>query len=172
MTTLSTIGYEGASIDDFLDTLNRAGIKQVIDIRDVPVSRRPGFSKNILARALETEGISYLHLKPLGDPKPGREAAREGRFEDFRTIYGAHLALPAAQESLKVAVEYASKSPSVLLCYERDFKHCHRALVAQAMTDLSCFEIRNLGVQKKVRHVVAEDWSAGEGTGAVSLTQG
>jgi uncharacterized protein (DUF488 family) len=170
-TTLSTIGYEGASLEDFLDTLLCAGIRQVIDIRDVPVSRRPGFSKNILMRALEEEEIKYIHLKPLGDPKPGREAAREGRFDDFNIIYSSHLALPAGQEALQLAVESAKATPSVLLCYERDYKYCHRTLVAAAMTELSCFQIRNLGVQKKARQVRVEGKNARKPTGAVPLTQ-
>ena len=168
-TTLSTIGYEGASLEDFLATLQRAGIKQVIDIRDVPVSRRPGFSKNVLMRALEEEGITYLHLKPLGDPKPGREAARAGRFDEFNAIYGSHILLPAGQHALQVAVNSATALPSALLCYERDYKHCHRTLVATAMTELSSFQIRNLGVQKKARDLGAEGRNAREPTRAVAL---
>ncbi|USU10130.1 DUF488 domain-containing protein [Sphingomonadaceae bacterium OTU29MARTA1] len=145
---LYTIGYEGALLSDFLGTLKQVGVKQVIDIRDVPVSRRAGFSKNILARALEEEGLGYLHLRALGDPKPGREAAREGRFDAFREIYAAHISLDAGQDALKIAVASAQVVPSVLLCYERDEKHCHRAIVANAMMKLHSFQIRHLGVQK------------------------
>ena len=150
-TTLSTIGYEGASLEDFLATLELAGIAQVIDIRDFPGSRRPGFSKNVLASALATKGIGYVHLKPLGDPKPGREAAREGRYETFREIYRNHLALPAAQTALRTAIETAQTNTSVLMCYERDYEHCHRTIVATAMSKLSPFKIRNLGVKKLPR---------------------
>jgi uncharacterized protein (DUF488 family) len=147
-TTLSTIGYEGASLEDFLATLELAGIAQVLDIRDFPGSRRPGFSKNVLANALAEKGISYLHLKPLGDPKPGREAAREGRYEAFREIYETHLALPAGQTALQTAMEAAQAKPTALMCYERDYEHCHRTIVATAMSELSSFKIRNLGVRK------------------------
>lgn len=171
MTTLATIGYEGASLEDFLDTLARAGIRQVIDIRDVPASRRPGFSKNVLARALAEQGIAYLHLKPLGDPKPGREAAREGRYDAFRQIYLEHLALPAGQEALRAATIAANSEPSVLLCYERDAKHCHRTLVAKAMAAVSTFHVRDLGVQKKQRRA-ADGGSRGSSAGAVALASG
>lgn len=169
MTMLSTIGYEGASLGDFLSTLHRAGIKQVVDIRDVPVSRRPGFSKNVLARALEEEGLSYLHLKALGDPKPGREAAREGRYEAFRAIYGEHLDLTAGQDALRVAVDAAIAAPSVLLCYERDCRHCHRTIVAQAMTQLYSFHVRHLGVQKATIGLSVKQRGSVEGHGAVSI---
>ena len=169
MTTLSTIGYEGASLDDFLATLGVAGVEQVIDIQDVPASRRPGFSKNALMRVLEYEGISYMHLKPLGDPKLGREAAREGRFVAFEAIYREHLARPEGQEALRAAVIAANSAPSALLCYERSFEHCHRTLVANAMAALSCFCIRNLGVQKKSRPSDAGRASVGSSIGAVSV---
>lgn len=168
-TTLSTIGYEGARLDEFVETLLLARVEQVIDIRDVPVSRRPGFSKNVLARALEAEGISYVHLKPLGDPKPGREAARDGRFDDFVMIYNEHMSLPAAQEALRVAADAAKSRPSVLLCYERDYKHCHRTLVADAMCGLSSFEVRNLGVRKLPRPVSTRGQDGESAGGAISI---
>lgn len=169
MTTLSTIGYEGANLASFIETLHRAGVRQIIDIRDVPASRRPGFSKNVLAHALGDEGIKYVHLKPLGDPKPGREAAREGRYEDFKKIYTEHLALEPGQEALGTAVSIAKSIPSALLCYERDFKHCHRSLVAQAMNGLSEFQIRHLGVQKTIRVAGGDERGNSVTAGVVAL---
>lgn len=165
MRTLSTIGYEGALLTDFIATLKRASVEQIIDIRDVPVSRRPGFSKKVLAHSLDEAGIGYLHLKALGDPKPGREAARAGRYVLFNEIYANHLSLPASQAALQVAVAAARSTPSALLCYERDFAHCHRTLVATAMTDLSNFVIRHLGVQKAQP-------IAGSGRGHANAKQG
>ncbi|MFL0413360.1 DUF488 family protein [Sphingomonas sp. 179-I 2A4 NHS] len=167
MTMLATIGYEGASIADFLATLDLAGVKQVIDIRDVPVSRRPGFSKNILASALHDQGVSYVHYKALGDPKPGREAARAGQFDAFRAIYEKHLTLDAGQEALKSAVEVAKSVRSVLLCYERDSRHCHRTIVANAMSELYAFQIRHLGVQK-VGRSTERGTPKGHGTVAIA----
>ena len=84
---LYTVGYEGADLSDFLNTLKVHKIKQIIDVRDLPLSRKRGFSKNALAAALAKIGITYLHLKALGDPKPGREAARSGDFASFRRIW-------------------------------------------------------------------------------------
>jgi hypothetical protein len=69
------IGYEGSVLEDFVATLRSAGVETLIDVRDVPLSRKPGFSKSALQANLEAHGIAYVHLKGLGDPKPGREAA-------------------------------------------------------------------------------------------------
>ena len=147
MRTLLTIGYEGASIDDFIATLKLADVEVLIDIRDVPVSRKRGFSKKHLAEILEHAGLDYIHLRDLGDPKPGREAARRGDIEGFERIFRAHLARDAAQEALATAVDIATRSRAALLCFERDHACCHRAIVAEAMTDRKPFKVRHLGVR-------------------------
>lgn len=143
-----TIGYEGAEIAPFLKTLQACGIQRVIDIRDVPVSRKPGFSKGSLGTALTAQGISYSHFKPLGDPKAGRDAMRRGDYPAFVEIYHAHLALEAGQRALQEAIELALRETSVLLCFERKPKECHRTIVANEMRKRENFEVRNLGVDK------------------------
>jgi uncharacterized protein (DUF488 family) len=145
--SLLTIGYEGSAIADFLATLQEAKIDAVIDVRDVPVSRKAGFSKNALAQALEATGISYIHLKQLGDPKEGRDAARLGNHDEFRRIYTARLQTPEAKVELKVAIETASAARACLLCYERDPKNCHRSLVAKCMSNKAEFRVTHLGVR-------------------------
>ncbi len=143
---LYTVGYEGADIANFLQTLKDCGIKRLIDIRDVPVSRKRGFSKTALANALEEEGIAYSHLKALGDPKAGREAMRRGDYPRFLEIYTSHIATPQGQEALRVAVELAEQSPSVLLCFERSPAQCHRTVVAKEMALLAEFDVKNVGI--------------------------
>lgn len=147
MNTLSTIGYEGASLEDFLETLAIAGISKVVDIREVPQSRRRGFSKNLLSAALSDRGISYVHLKALGDPKHGREAARAGKYDEFRQIYAAHLDRPEGADALQVAAHLASDEACALLCYERNPQQCHRTIVADRMAVLYPFQVRHLGVR-------------------------
>ncbi|MFZ5727209.1 MAG: DUF488 family protein [Pseudomonadota bacterium] len=149
MRQIYTIGYEGASLSDFLDTLIDVGIDRVVDIRDVPASRRPGFSKNSLREALAEHDIEYAHLKPLGDPKEGREAMRRGDVKAFQEIFGKHLQSEASQEALRKAVQLANEKSIVLLCFERDPKHCHRTIVANLMSELASFETKHLGVQKR-----------------------
>lgn len=143
---LYTVGYEGADITHFLRTLKDCGVKRLIDIRDVPVSRKRGFSKTALANALEGVGIAYSHLKELGDPKAGREAMRRGDYPGFLEIYSSHIATPQGQEALRAAVDLAQESPSILLCYERSPAQCHRTVVAKEMTLLAEFDIKNVGV--------------------------
>ena len=92
-----TIGYEGAAMDDFLGVLVRAGVEQVIDVRALPLSRRPGFSKSSLAASLKEAGMGYVHLKALGTPKAGRDAAKKGDRATLEAVYDVQLELPEAQ---------------------------------------------------------------------------
>ena len=128
-----TIGYEGATVGDFLAALQHAGVKRVIDVRAVPNSRRPGFSKTPLRNALAEAGIDYVHLRALGTPADGRAAARAGRHEDLQRIYAGQLELPAAIAEGAQMLALAAEEPSALLCYERDPEHCHRSLLLDAV---------------------------------------
>lgn len=144
---LFTIGYEGVEIADFLTTLADHGITQVIDVRDVPVSRKRGFSKNRLREALGGHGIEYLHLKGLGDPKQGRDAARAGRFAAFRAIYERHLETAVALAAMETACTAAVREISCLLCFERSYENCHRSIVANRLAANGKFDIRHITVQ-------------------------
>jgi uncharacterized protein (DUF488 family) len=124
-----TIGYEGTTMDAFLATLRGAGVEQVIDVRALPLSRRPGFSKNILAATLKDSGIGYVHLKALGTPKAGRDAAKKGYWRTMERVYEGQLHLPEAQAQAAQLRNLAAEKPSALLCFERDPKHCHRTML-------------------------------------------
>ena len=124
-----TIGYEGTTMDSFLATLREAGVEQVIDVRALPLSRRPGFSKNILAATLKDSGIGYVHLKALGTPKPGRDAAKKGDWRTMERVYAGQLQLPEAQAQAAQLRDLAAEKPSALLCFEHDPKHCHRTML-------------------------------------------
>lgn len=148
---LHTIGYEGSSISDFLTTLSHAGINLLIDVRDVPLSRKSGFSKTALSGWLDKYDIEYLHLKGLGDPKPGRIAAREGRYDDFQRIFGTHLKTVVAQTDMLRGLEAASEKIACLLCFERDHTHCHRHIVGKEMARRSGFQLVHLKVQSDLK---------------------
>lgn len=128
-----TIGYEAALMGDFLAALTSAGVKQVIDVRALPLSRRPGFSKSALRAALAEAGIGYVHLRALGTPAAGREAARKGRQVELERIYAGQLELPEAMAQGGEMVELAAETPSALLCFERDPAGCHRSLLLKAV---------------------------------------
>ena len=128
-----TIGYEGATVPEFVAALEKAGIKRVIDVRALPLSRRPGFSKSPLRNALAEAGIDYVHLKALGTPSAGRTAARAGRHSDMARIYAGQLELPEAMVQSAEMLELAREKPSALLCMEREPAHCHRTLLLKAV---------------------------------------
>lgn len=127
-----TIGYEGATVGEFIAALKEARVSRVIDVRALPLSRRPGFSKSPLRAALEAEGIEYVHLKALGTPAEGRTAARAGRHEELERIYSGQLELPEAMAQSAQMLELARDKPSALMCMERDPAHCHRTLLLKA----------------------------------------
>jgi uncharacterized protein (DUF488 family) len=128
-----TIGYEAATMGDFITALASAGVGRVIDVRALPLSRRPGFSKSPLRAALAEAGIDYVHLKALGTPAAGREAARKGRHEELEQIYAGQLELPEAIAQGAQMIELARERPSALLCFERDPAACHRTLLLTAI---------------------------------------
>ena len=128
-----TIGYEGATQAELIAALEKAGVERVIDVRAVPLSRKPGFSKNVLAAGLREAGIDYVHLKALGTPPEGREAARKGRFGEMERIYAAQLDTPEAAVQAAQLVSLAGEKPSALLCFERDPAHCHRTPLREAV---------------------------------------
>ena len=128
-----TIGYEAATMDGFLAALTAAGVERVIDVRALPLSRRPGFSKSPLRAALAEAGIDYVHLRALGTPAAGREAARKGRHAELKRIYAGQLELPEAIAQGGQMLELAAEKPSALLCFERDPGGCHRTLLIDAV---------------------------------------
>lgn len=145
---LSTIGYERADLEDFVDTLQAAEIEVLVDIRDRAQSRRKGFSKTALSSRLADAGIRYVHYRELGDPKEGREAARAGRFKEFERIFNRVMKTKSAQDALTELEELLSDNLKIcLLCYERSHSSCHRKIVAEELQGRTGFSPRHLGVQ-------------------------
>ncbi|HEU4704840.1 MAG TPA: DUF488 domain-containing protein [Sphingomicrobium sp.] len=128
-----TIGYEATTMGEFLTALESAGVGRVIDVRALPLSRRPGFSKSPLRAALAEAGIDYVHLRALGTPAAGREAARKGRHEELKRIYAGQLELPEAIAEGARMLALAQEKPSALLCFEREPAGCHRSLLLAAV---------------------------------------
>lgn len=142
--TIFTIGYEGATQGDVIGRLKAAGVATLVDVRAVAASRRAGFSKTILGTSLAAEGIAYVHLRNLGTPKAGRDAARKGRVSEMREIFADHLEEPAAQVQLEQLKAVASDSPTALLCFEAEACGCHRAVLAERLASEVGFRIVDL----------------------------
>lgn len=152
---IATIGYEGTTIDAFIETLQRASITVLIDVREVALSRKKGFSKNQLASALAESGIEYVHLRGLGDPKEGREAARAGNMRQFQRIFARHMKTDWAQEELALAAKIVKSSRSCLMCFEADPSECHRSIVAHHLSDMTGLTVTGLRAETVARTLIA-----------------
>lgn len=141
---LFTIGYEGIPQTALIRTLLAAGVQQVLDVRAVAASRRAGFSKTLLKSSLEHEGIAYHHLRALGTPKAGREAARKGRVAEMEAIFSGHLREPEAQIAIMQAISLAKLQSSALLCFESCAEGCHRRLVSDLICRETGFAVHHL----------------------------
>lgn len=133
MSTIWTIGYEQATVDGVIGALSSARVEILADIRFLPLSRRPGFSKSALAAAIGEAGIEYRHLKPLGTPAEGRAAARRGDHAELERVYAGQLELPEALAAMAGLRALAADKRVALLCYERDAAECHRSLLINAL---------------------------------------
>jgi uncharacterized protein (DUF488 family) len=135
MSTIFTIGYEGVDVAAVVATLKAAQATTLLDVRELPLSRKPGFSKTPLSAALKAADLGYVHLRGLGNPKPNRHQKDRRLFE---TTFRAHLDSAAARRDLGEALSLAAHKSVCLLCFEGDPASCHRAIVAEVMA-------RNLG---------------------------
>jgi uncharacterized protein (DUF488 family) len=139
-----TIGYEAVSLVDFLATLKAAGVQQLLDIRELPISRRKGFSKSALSAALAAVGIGYTHERALGSPRELRYRLREDGnlarfFSDFREYLGT-------QRTLLDTLAHTATGVVALLCYERNPAECHRSVVAAALAKRAKTTVQHLSV--------------------------
>jgi len=126
---LFTIGYEGTTIDTFIYNLHDNRIDCILDIRALPLSRKPGFSKTKLAERLNLAGVRYIHLAELGTPKNIRENLKSTR--DYSTFFKKMEKYLAGQrEAIELAYNHVMNSRCCLMCFERLADYCHRKLVA------------------------------------------
>ncbi|ABD53503.1 hypothetical protein Jann_0586 [Jannaschia sp. CCS1] len=143
---LLTVGYEGTDLRRFLACLEQSGVKTLVDVRERAQSRKKGFSKTALAEALAGIGIRYVHLRDLGDPKPGRDAARAGDYETFRKVFTSHMDTDAAKSALSELDTLAKEDRTCILCFERCHTECHRAIVATYLKELSPYDVVHVEV--------------------------
>lgn len=129
-----TIGYEGWGADDWIATLQELGVRTVVDVRELPLSRRPGWSKKALAERLSVADLGYVHMRSLGTPAPMRHGLRDGSlpFSEFAPQFREILA--HRTEDLDALLHLAESQSVALMCWEEDPAHCHRSLVAEALS--------------------------------------
>jgi uncharacterized protein (DUF488 family) len=126
---LFTIGYEGTQLPKFLDELTAAGVQTLVDVRELPQSRIPGYSKTALASALKRKGIEYVHMPELGSPRELRHELREnGNFMAFTRGYLLHL--KKQTDRVREVQQRVYNETCCLLCFEKNHQECHRQFVA------------------------------------------
>jgi uncharacterized protein (DUF488 family) len=138
-----TLGYEGLSLVQFIEGLAKAGVTMVVDVRELPLSHKPGFSKRPLSEGLARAGIDYRHMKALGAPKPIRDRLRKaGDRSAFFKEFRAHLR--GQREALAELGEIVAGTSACLVCFEADPALCHRTVVAEAVAKKTGAAIRHL----------------------------
>ncbi len=142
--SLFTIGYEGASLVSFIDTLGREGVAALLDVRRDPWSRRPEFRKRGLEEALAAVDIAYRHEPRLGVPREIRERFRGGTDpEGFSDWYAAEV-LGKNPDLVRELSDSVLSTPTALACYEADPARCHRSLLALELARLTHLPVRHL----------------------------
>lgn len=133
-----TVGYEGRDLDEFVAILQAADIDRVIDVRELPLSRRRGFSKTPLSEALASAGIEYVHLRIAGNP------FRDQRADVQRclALYQGHL--DRSPEVISTVLETARGHRAALLCVEREACNCHRSVIALQLVQQARVQISDL----------------------------
>lgn len=132
--TFFTIGYEGLDIDSFMSLLAEYDVDTVVDVREVALSRKPGFSKKALTNVLNLSGREYVHMVDLGCPKLVRDRYREDcNWKRYTESFLKHL--NTQEDAIAELSALAASSNCVLLCYEADYNYCHRSMVANAVKD-------------------------------------
>ena len=138
-----TIGYERRTPDELVGELVAAGVSLLADVRELPLSRRRGFSKYALAQVLNDAGIEYAHERALGNPKPARDAWKAGDAAAGRAGYLAHIAVQT--ERVDALAARVAAGGVCLLCVEHDAASCHRRLLAAALRErLGALDVRDL----------------------------
>jgi hypothetical protein len=143
---VGSVGYERhRDSAEFARRLHRSGVRQLIDVRELPISRRRGYAKTALGQAMVAAGVQYLHVRPLGNPKPFRDLYKAGRVDEGRAHYERFLR-EERRDALQELVVLLRETPSALMCVEHDPTICHRTSILKALRD-------EFGVDLDVVHI-------------------
>ena len=140
---VSTIGYQGRSIEDFIAALTAAAVNVVVDVRSKPISRRHEYSKKRLQEALESSGFTYWHVPELGMPielLPQR-SPKDGNVQILEAYRDRISDTSEALDQLEIDARHQH---ICLLCYEADPHHCHRGVIAEHLETEGQLEVRHL----------------------------
>jgi uncharacterized protein (DUF488 family) len=134
-----SVGYESRSLEELVQVLQRAGVELLLDVRELPLSRRKGFSKTPLSNRLTESGIEYRHVKVAGNPY----RQQRGNTERCLALYSAHLTRnPTIVSEVVSHLEDASKV--AVLCVEHEHSACHRSILIEKLRQ----RLRRLEIQR------------------------
>lgn len=127
-----TIGYEGKSIQEFIEKLKSNNIEQLIDVREIALSRKNGFAKTALRKNLTDSGIVYKHFPELGSPSTIRHKLHdEWNYDQFFKEYLSYLETEEPKKALANLEELAHMRRTVIMCFEFDIDKCHRKIIKE-----------------------------------------
>ncbi len=139
-----TSGYEGMSIDGFLNRLTETGIRHLIDVRCNPIARRYGFHKSTLKRLCESLDIRYSHAPEVGIRSEQRQSLETQQdYEDLFATYRA-TTLTHQRGAIDQVCDWVRECPSVLVCMEAEPCRCHRSHLAEAVSKLAQLPVHHL----------------------------
>ncbi len=131
---LLTVGYEGQDIDGFISRLKNHNVSRLVDVREIPLSRKKGFSKSILKERLESEDIEYVHLRSLGSPSEIRKKLKiDWDYDYFFEAYSEHLS--QNKDAIAEVHHYVTNGVTCIMCFERMHDKCHRSIVASKVKE-------------------------------------
>jgi uncharacterized protein (DUF488 family) len=132
---LYTFGYEGLSIEDYIARLVEKSIDVVVDVRELPLSRKKGFSKNSFRERLASVGIDYVHEPTLGCPKPIRNQFKlDNDWGSYTRKFVAYL--NTQNDTVRALAKLSRAYNACLVCFEANYLECHRTFVARAANKL------------------------------------
>ena len=132
---VGSIGYERHKDSrEFAHLLAEAGVERLVDVRELPISRRRGYAKTALGAVIEEAGMEYVHFKALGNPKPFRDLYKSGRAAEGKQLYEAFL-LAERTEALKELSTMITDKRTALMCVEDDPCVCHRTVIIDSLQD-------------------------------------
>lgn len=130
---LGSVGYERHKDSaEFARLLRAAGVERLVDVRELPISRRRGYAKTALGKAMEGEGIEYVHMRDLGNPKPYRDLYKSGEVEKGRRLYTNYLH-EEQREALERLASMLPEKKTALMCVEHDAAVCHRTVILESL---------------------------------------
>jgi uncharacterized protein (DUF488 family) len=154
-TTLYTFGYEGLTLESFIARLKQAGVCTVIDVRELPLSRKKGFSKRSFAEELHRDGIAYAHMPALGCPKTIRDAYRkDGNWPAYTRQFMSYL--DQQSDAIAEVAKMTRATSACLVCFEADFNYCHRSMVARAAARAGGPAVVHLTAKTAIPEVLAK----------------